>query len=204
MGHTVSHPEWVEHAADESRTVTTYDNQGNIIATRPYTPDENATADQQISDAARLDDLAEKVAILWAAVFPPDPEPEPGEPIVAPEFFGIWHPGTLISDTDGRVYRNISGQPLVHPPSAMTPDGGDAWIGSLYVLVTGDPDPEPEPGDRPAGYVGPWDPDATYAIGNVVDRAGRYYRAKVAHGPEYQGTWGPPQASVWDDIGPVA
>ena len=39
--------------------------------------------------------------------------------------------------------------------------------------------------------------------GDVVSRSGRYYRCKVAHGPEYQGTWGPPQGNVWDDLGPV-
>ena len=25
----------------------------------------------------------------------------------------------------------------------------------------------------------------------------------VAHGAEYAGTWGPPQGSVWTDIGPA-
>lgn len=66
---------------------------------------------------------------------------------------------------------------------------------------THDPDPEPT---HPAGYVGPWSADADYTVGNVVDRSGRYYRAKVAHGAAYAGTWGPPLPSVWDDLGPVA
>lgn len=186
----------IERRDDDTRTVTTYDEQGQVIESRPYTEDENAAADQQISDAARLDDLAAKVALLWAAVFPPDPEPEPGEPVTAPEFDGIWHPGTRISD-GGKVWLNITPEPLTAPPSGF-PGTPSQWD-HLFVEVTGDT----EPGDQPAGYVGPWDPDATYAIGNVVDRAGRYYRCKVAHGPEYQGEWGPPQASVWDDIGPV-
>lgn len=29
----------------------------------------------------------------------------------------------------------------------------------------------------------------------------KHRTVQVAHDPEYQGTWGPPQASVWDDIG---
>lgn len=65
-----------------------------------------------------------------------------------------------------------------------------------------DPEPDPEP-EHPEGYVGPWSKDATYKVGDVVDRNGEYYRCKVAHGPEYQGTWGPPQGSVWDDLGPA-
>lgn len=72
------------------------------------------------------------------------------------------------------------------------------------VTEDADPDPEPDPEpERPEGYVGPWDKDATYNIGDVVDRNGKYYRAKVKHGAEYQGTWGPPIDSVWDDLGAV-
>ena len=41
-------------------------------------------------------------------------------------------------------------------------------------------------------------------VGDVVDRDGTYYRAKVAHGAAYAGTWGPPLPSVWDVVGPVA
>ena len=43
-----------------------------------------------------------------------------------------------------------------------------------------------------------------YKVGDVVDRDGTYYRAKVAHGAAYAGTWGPPLPSVWDVVGPVA
>ena len=78
-----------------------------------------------------------------------------------------------------------------------------AWTGQLWEVVTSpEPDPDPDP-TRPAGYVGPWSPDADYRVGDVVDRGGRYYRAKVAHGAAYQGTWGPPATGVWKDIGPA-
>ena len=45
--------------------------------------------------------------------------------------------------------------------------------------------------------------DATRKVGDVVDRGGRYYRCVTAHGAAYQGTWGPPAAGVWTDIGAV-
>lgn len=71
-----------------------------------------------------------------------------------------------------------------------------------HLFVPAGPQPDPDP-QTPEGYVGPWTAQTTYEVGDVVDRAGRYYRCKVAHGPEYEGTWGPPQESVWDDIGPA-
>ena len=36
---------------DASRTVTTYDETGNVTSTRPYTADENAAADQAAAEA---------------------------------------------------------------------------------------------------------------------------------------------------------
>jgi hypothetical protein len=64
------------------------------------------------------------------------------------------------------------------------------------------PDPEPT---HPDGYVGPWDAQTSYAVGNVVDRNGRYWRCLIAHGAERQGTWGPSSATptIWTDLGPV-
>ena len=61
------------------------------------------------------------------------------------------------------------------------------------------PDAPPDPGPtRPTGYVGPWSATAEYKVGDVVDRDGTYYRAKVAHGAAYAGTWGPPATGVWE------
>ena len=46
------------------------------------------------------------------------------------------------------------------------------------------------------------------ALGDTTDADDKpdavYYRAKVAHGAAYAGTWGPPLPSVWDVVGPVA
>lgn len=192
----------VEFRDDDARTVTTYDETGAETSTRPYTEDENAAADASVAAAARLDDLAEKVAILWAAVFPPDPEPEPGEPVTAPAFSGIWHPGTLISDA-GKVWLNVSGVPLTTAPSGF-PGTPSQWS-HLFVEVTGDTEPDPDPGPgTPANYRGPWSPDTDYAVDDTCSRHGRYWQALVAHGAAYAGTWGPPTTGVWTDLGPVA
>ena len=39
--------------------------------------------------------------------------------------------------------------------------------------------------------------------GDRCTRGGRLYECLVAHGAEYAGTWGPPQATVWKDLGPA-
>ena len=186
---------------DTTRTATDYST--DPPTTRDYTPEENADADHRLTTEARLDDHETRIVALEAAVFPPDPDPTPGEPIDAPtwaDLGGVWPNGTLLLD-GGRVWRNVSGVPLTTPPTGFP--GDPAQWGHLFVPVTEpDPDPDPDPG-RPEGYVGPWDAATRYEVGDVCDRGGRYYRCKVAHGAEYQGTWGPPQASVWDDLGPA-
>ena len=194
----------IEEWDDESRTYTHH----GTGTTRPYTDEENAAADARAEEQTRLNDLEARVAALEAVVMAAAVPDDPADPDV-PEWgdlspAGWWYDGTLLRDVDGIIYRNTSGTVLTDPPSKF-PGGGAAWLGRLFVVTPGaDPDPEPEPDPtRPEGYVGTWDKDATYKVGDVCDRDGRYYRCKVAHGPEYQGTWGPPQASVWDDIGAV-
>ena len=44
---------------------------------------------------------------------------------------------------------------------------------------------------------------ARYEVGDRCTRGGRLYECLVAHGAEYAGTWGPPQATVWKDLGPA-
>ena len=193
----------VESWDDESRTYTDHATGDS----RPYTEQENAAADDAAAADARMDDLEARVAALEAVVMAgaiPDDPADPDVPTwadLAPA--GWWYPDTLLRDTDGTIYRNTSGTVLTAPPSSF-PGGGVAWLGQLFVKVAtgGEPDPDPDP-THPEGYVGPWTAQTTYKVGDVVDRAGRYYRCKVAHGPEYEGTWGPPQASVWDDLGPA-
>ena len=189
---------------DAARTVTTYTEDGTPTA-RPYTEAENAATDAALADAARLDDLTERVAALEAwraeqqAADPDRPDAPTWDQLEPPNW---WMPGALLTDTDGTVYRNTSNTVLTTPPSGF-PGGGLAWRDDLFVVITSNPDPDPEPG-RPEGYVGTWSAAVDYKVGNVVDRDGTYYRAKVAHGAAYAGTWGPPLPSVWDVVGPVA
>lgn len=153
---------------------------------------------------AKMDDLEARVARIEAHLWPaPDAPTDPTDPTVPTwgDLGGVWpNEGLLLEG--GVVYRNISGVPLTDPPSEFP--GAPARWKHLFVVVVGGTDPtDPTDPTRPDGYVGPWSADDTYAVGDVVDRGGRYYRCKVAHGPEYQGTWGPPQVSVWDDLGEV-
>ena len=56
---------------------------------------------------------------------------------------------------------------------------------------------------EPTPTVAPWSALTRYKIGDRCTRGGRLYECKVAHGAEYAGTWGPPAAGVWKDIGPA-
>ena len=53
--------------------------------------------------------------------------------------------------------------------------------------------------DAPASDAAPWDPDATYAVDDLVADLGVTYRCLVAHGPERLGTWrpGPATPTIW-------
>ena len=153
---------------------------------------------------ARLDDLTARVARLEALVQPAPPAPTtPTDPTVKTfaEWGGVWPNGQLLREGE-TVYRNVSGVPLTTAPSAF-PGGPSAWTHMFVVVLAPEPEPDPDP-THPAGYVGAWNKDTSYKVGDVVDRNGRYYKCLVAHGAEYQGTWGPPQGSVWTDLGPVA
>ena len=76
--------------------------------------------------------------------------------------------------------------PLTTPPSEF-PGGPGAWT-RLFV------EHNPQPTGAPQ-----WDPDATYAVDDLVADLGVTYRCLVAHGPERLGTWrpGPAAATVW-------
>ena len=173
-----------------------------VWTAREWTPEEiNARAERDV----RLDDHEARIAAIEAHLWPADPDPEPGAPTDAPTWGeldppGWWRPGTLLTDA-GTTWRNVSGSVLTTPPSGFPGDPG-TWTHLFVEVTTTDPEPDPDP-THPDGYVGPWSATATYAVGDVVDRAGRYYRCLVAHGAEYAGTWGPPNASVWTDLGPA-
>lgn len=187
---------------DITRTVTTYDETGAVTSTRPYTAGENAIADAAVADAARLDSIEQRLARIEAHLWPPvDPDAEvPATVPTMADYGGVWPAGRLLSD-GGKVWRNVTTVPLTTAPSEF-PGAPSQWT-HLFVEHGGAIDLEPEPG-RPEGYVGTWSAAADYKVGDVADRDGTYYRAKVAHGAAYAGTWGPPLPSVWDVVGPVA
>ena len=179
---------------DATRTVTTYDETGAVTGTRPYTEDENAAADAEVAEAATLTDLADRVARIEAKLWPADPDPDPDAPIDAPtwgDYGGIWPNGQLLSD-GGTVWRNVSGVPLASPPTGF-PGQPSEWTHLFVEVVAQDPEPT----------ASPWDPDATYTIGDRCTRDGRLYGCLIEHGPERQGTWGPPATGVWEDLGPA-
>lgn len=158
----------------------------------------------EIEQNARLTDLEARVARLEALVEPPPPNPtDPADPSVKTwvQMGGVWPVGGLLRE-GSTVYRNVTTQPLTTPPSQF-PGDASAWTHLFVVVLAPGVDPPPPDPEGPPGYVGTWSASAAYKVGDVVDRNGRYYRCKIAHGSEYQGTWGPPAVGVWDDIGSV-
>ena len=177
---------------DATRTVTTYNKTGAITSTRPYTADENAAADNAVADTATLTDLAARVARIEQHLWPAPADPTtPDDPTIT-DWTGVWPDGGLLRD-GGTVWRNVSGVPLATPPSGF-PGEASQW-GHLFVAVLA---PEPEP---PVPTIAGWSASARYEVGDRCTRGGRLYECLVAHGAEYAGTWGPPQASVWTDLG---
>ena len=77
----------------DTRTVTTYDESGAVVSTRPYTADENATADAAVASAASLVDIEARLARIEAKLWPPvDPDAEVPATVAvdAPVRGGFW------------------------------------------------------------------------------------------------------------------
>ena len=89
-----------ESGNDTTRTVTTYDETGAVTSTRPYTAEENASADTAIADAARLDSIEQRLARIEAKLWPPaDPDTEVSATVpTMADYAGIWPAGQLLSD----------------------------------------------------------------------------------------------------------
>lgn len=181
---TRPHDNRISRADDQSRAVTDY--TVTPPRTRPYTSAENAAADARLERGARLDSIEARLARLEARLWPPAaPDAPASDAKTWAEWGGAWPAGTILAD-GGRVWRNVTTVPLTTPPSAF-PGGPGPWT---HLFVEHNP--------APAGAA-PWDPDATYAVDDLVADLGVTYRCLVAHGPERQGTWrpGPATPTVW-------
>ena len=105
---------------DATRTATTYDAAGAMTGTRPYTAEENATADAAVASAASLVDIEARLARIEAKLWPPvDPDAEvPATVPTMADYAGIWPAGQLLSD-GGKIWRNVTTVPLTTPPERV-------------------------------------------------------------------------------------
>lgn len=198
MNETYRDGKLVVRADDTTRTVTEWDDKG-VATSRPYTPAENTTADLALTAAATLTDLATRVARIEAHLWPPAPDPGPGDPPTTgatwDELGGVWPNGALLADS-GRVWRNVSGVPLTTPPSKFPGDPG-RWA-HLFVAVDTPTDPGPDP-NKPT----PWSVGQAVAPGDVRSHGGHLWKALVAHTTHEGWAPGPASFAVWGDLGPV-
>ena len=182
---------WVhEFRDDTTRTVTTYNESGNVIDTRPYTEAENAAADAaqaaQADAAAQVDKIAAIEAAVLATV---DRTPKP------------WHPVTGAHDAaaplsewtmdDGHAYRNISGQWLSHSPYEY-PRGYEC-------LDCPEPEPDPDTGVLPWTDKG----SPSYKTGDLrtwPDGSSTVYRCRQDHTAHEGAGFNPSVASLWEIV----
>ena len=90
---------------------------------------------------------------------------------------------------NGKEYRLKSGIPFLPKNVLPSVDTAGTWWEQTNL--------------PPASTYPAWSATATYKPGDRVTRNGRIYECVKAHGPEYQGTWGPPATGVWKDLGPA-
>lgn len=157
---------------------------------RDKTPDE-------IEAEARFVAIEDRLAALEAHAWPaqPDPTDTTGVPTWA-ELGGIAPAGALVRD-GGKVWRNVSGVPLVHPPSGF-PGWTEADLAHLWALVIdAQPDPEqPEEPEQPSTI--PWAVGQDVKAGDLRTHDGNTWRAKLDH--VTHAGWAPSAAThaVWE------
>ena len=142
---------------------------------RPWTAEELAANAEQ---AARLDDLAARVARIEAHLWPaPDDPTTPDDPTVADwaGLGGIWPNEGLLRE-GGIIWRNVSGVPLTTPPSGF-PGLPGQWAHMFVAVLAPEPEPDPEP--TVADFVQPTGAHDAYAKGFRVRFEGKVYESKV-------------------------
>ena len=181
-----------------TRTLTTYDEDGDALTTREYTPEENADVDEAMSDATRLTDLETRVAALEARLDPPQPPPTTTEGVKTLEQWGgRWPNETNLLDTDGTVYRNISGNILTTAPSGF-PGEPSAWEHLFVVALAPDEPVDPVDPTGAEPWVQPVGSHDAYSFGDERTHNGRLWRS--TNPGTRTNTWAP-GVYGWEDIG---
>lgn len=173
----------VERDDPTARAVTTWDGKGTPT-TRPYTPQQNAAADQAVAADALLTDLQARVERIEAHLWPPAPPTPPGETPTAPTwavYGGVWPAGGLLAD-GGTVWRNVSGVPLTTPPSGF-PQPATQW-GHLFTAEVTAPPAGPQPWKQPGGAQDAYPKDA------LVTHKGATWKATVGNNVWEPGVYG--------------
>ena len=124
MTETYSNGRLIERHDDTTRTVTTYDEQGNIASERPYTVEENAAADaaaqaQADAEAARARaELADAILDATAALMA-DAHTD-GQPWVQPTGVHDSYPLGITVTHEGKTWESLT------PANAWAP-GVSGW-----------------------------------------------------------------------------
>ena len=126
----------IERADDTTRTVTTYDEQGNITSERPYTVEENAAADaaaqaQADAEAARARaELADAILDATAALME-DAHTE-GQPWVQPTGAHDSYPFGITVTHGGKTWESLTlanvWEPGVSGWREQVAQGYPAWV----------------------------------------------------------------------------
>lgn len=164
---------------DATRTVTTWDENGEVIDTRPFTTDENAAADEDARQNAMILDLEGRISALEAYVFaatPPNPE---GVPWTATD----WPPGSVVTHS-GEMWANQTGQWL---NGSYLP--GDA-AHPFWTLL-------PRPGET----VTPWATGMHLIPQMLVSNLGKTFRYLGTDTPSAPANWAPTVSNAtWQEI----
>lgn len=163
---------------DATRTYTEYDETGTVVSTRPYTDEENAQADAEAEQDAKITDLTARVEALEAYVFKTTPVPTNAVPWTATD----WPPGSVVT-YQGDTYVNQSG----------------SWLNAL--CVPGDP---LHPfWSKQGGTAVPWTVGMALTTGLLVSNGGHVYQwaqADVASAPSNYEPTGTVSTASWTFI----
>lgn len=113
---------------DDIMVYTRWDLDGNMIEQRPYNEEELEYVQMMEEADSAIMELEERVARIEAHLWPAVDDPDPGDTTGIPTWDelnpeNVWHHDQLLLD-DGKVWRNVSGVPLTHPPSQFPGSGG--------------------------------------------------------------------------------